>query len=140
MEISSLVDTLHSEDCSCVIYNHDVMTCCHQRGVKDLYELLTRDPATLNGAVIADKVVGKGAAALMIAGKVRSVYADVISQPALELFEKAHIEVRYDRLVPNIINRAGTGLCPVETLCLGCETAEECIPLIQSFIKQQTQS
>lgn len=140
MDIASLTDILHSEKCSCVIYNHGSISRFHQRGVKDLYELLTGNPAILNGAIIADKVIGKGAAALMIVGKVKSVYADVISNPALELLVKADVPVKYAMCVSNIINRAGTGICPVETLCLGCKTAEECIPNIQSFINQQTQS
>jgi iron complex outermembrane receptor protein len=38
----------------------------------------------LDGASIADKVIGKGAAALMIAGCIKEVYADVISEAAME--------------------------------------------------------
>lgn len=140
MDISSLTDILHSEKCSCVIFNHGDLSRYHRRGVKDLYELLIENPSVLDGALIADKVIGKGAAALMTVGKVRSVYADVISNPALELFKEAAVSVKYAICVPNIINRAGNGICPVETLCLGCKTAEECIPHIQTFINQQNQS
>ena len=47
-----------------------------QRGVADLYDLLTREPEFLKGALIADKVVGKGAAALMILGGIKELYTD----------------------------------------------------------------
>ncbi|MDE6278634.1 MAG: DUF1893 domain-containing protein [Paramuribaculum sp.] len=140
MDISSLTDILHSEKCSCVIFNHGDLSLYHRRGVKDLYELLIGNPSVLDGALVADKVIGKGAAALMIVGKVKSVYADVISNPALELFNESGVSVKYAMCVPNIINRAGNGICPVETLCLGSKTAEECIPYIKSFINQQNQS
>ena len=52
------------------------------RGVADLYRLWSEQPAVLRGASVADKVVGKGAAALMIAGSVREVYAEVVSEAA----------------------------------------------------------
>ncbi len=136
MEISELVDVLHKIKCSCVVYNHGRITRCHERGVKDLLRMLKSTPEMLVGAMIADKVVGKGAAALVVLGGVKAVYADVISKPALELLAAAPIHVYYGTCVPNIINRAGTGFCPVETLCKDCDTASECIPLIENFVNQ----
>ena len=138
MDLTGLADILHKEHCSCVIFNRGNVFHFLRRGVRDLYDLLTMQPDLLAGAMIADKVIGKGAAALMVAGGVREVYADVISDPALELLTAAGIDVVYGKRVANIFNRAGTGLCPVEELCIGCATAEECIPLIQQFIDQQT--
>lgn len=114
--------------------NGDEVVRCHERGVKDLFRLFNTRPELLSGAFVADKVIGKGAAALMIAGGIASVYTDVISRPALELFRRSGTEVDFRLCVENIINRAGTGICPVEKLCAGCETAAECIPLIEGFI------
>ncbi|MDE6575575.1 MAG: DUF1893 domain-containing protein, partial [Muribaculaceae bacterium] len=73
-------------------------------------------------------------AALMILGGVKSIYADVISEPALELLLTVPVEVHFGERVPNIINRAGTGICPVETLCKDCNSAQECLPLIENFV------
>ena len=130
-----LIDRLHAEGCSCVIYNNDHTHLFHKRGVQDLHQLLRTSPDTLRGAMIADKVVGKGAAALMVAGKVKGVYTDVISRPALALFSQSGIDVEFGTLVENIINRAGTDICPVEKLCEKCLTAEECLPLIDKFVE-----
>ena len=85
---------------------------------------------------MADKVVGKGAAALMVLGRVRRVYADVLSEPAYGLLFQTGISVSYGRLVSAIRNRAGNGWCPVETLCRDKETAEECLPLIAGFVER----
>lgn len=134
-KIEELVEILHKENCSCVIYSNGEITLCHERGVKDLFRLLTCEPRVLSGGIVADKVVGKGAAALMIAGGVREMYAEVISEPALKLFQGSSLRVSYGQCVAHIINRAGTGICPVEKLCLDCETAHECMPLIERFIK-----
>ena len=139
IDIASLIEILHREKCSCVILSCGQLTLCRERGVKDLYSILMSTPALLRGAMRADKVVGKGAAALMVSGKVREVYADVISSPALQLLRDADISVSYDVCVDNIINRAGTGICPVETLCAHATTAEECLPLITGFINNDKQ-
>lgn len=134
MDRQAAIELLHSEKCSCVIVSGSTVTICRERGVKDLFRILESEKHLLDGAFIADKVIGKGAAALMILGKAAGVYADVISLPALELLKSANIPVTYAKCVPNIINRAGTGLCPVETLCLPCSSADECLPLIEGFI------
>ena len=131
-----LIDRLHAEGCSCVIHNNDHIHLFHKRGVQDLHQLLRTSPDTLRGAMIADKVVGKGAAVLMTAGGVRWVYADVISQSALEFLLTHNIEAEYGRVVPNIINRAGTDICPVEKLCMQCEDIEDALMLIDEFIEK----
>jgi len=137
-DIRRAVDLLHDKDCSCVILDKSVPHEPHifrERGVKDLFRLLHEEPALLQGAFIADKVVGKGAAALMILGRIDCLYTDVISSAALELFRSAGIEPQYACEAPHIINRTGTDICPVEKLCADCRTAEECLPLIADFIR-----
>ena len=132
--LRDLAEILHKENCSCVISGRCGVRLCHRRGIIDLWELYNSSPDLLYGAAIADKVVGKGAAAIMVSAGVGEVHADVISSQALMLFEKYGVRVEFERLVPDIRNRAGTGLCPVETLCRPCSTAEECLPMIEKFI------
>lgn len=134
---SEAVGLLHRENLSCVIVKGDRMVKCRERGVKDLYRLLTTEPDVLSGAFVADKVVGKGAAALMILGHIAGLWADVISEPALKLLETSTVDVSYGERVENIVNRAGTGICPVESLTQKCATARDCLPLIRDFIENQ---
>lgn len=127
-----LKEKLHGEACSLVVENGRMRT-FFGRGISDLYKLYTEDRCFLEGALVADKVVGKGAAALMVLGGVREVYATLISEPAWGLFRSCGIPVSYGEMVPQIMNRGKTGFCPVETLCREAATAEECLPLIASF-------
>lgn len=129
-----LIHRLCAEQCSCVICNHGTTRIFRERGVKDLHRLLHTEPELLAGAIIADKVVGKGAAALMVAGGIGWLYAEVISRPALELLSKHNIEVEAGSVVPNIINRTGDDICPVERLCLTCHSIEECLGQIDDFL------
>lgn len=119
---------------SCVIENRTGVHTFTRRGVADLYDLCTASPDMLAGARIADKVVGKGAAALMAIGGVSEVYARVISSPALRLLEEHGIAVTFGREVPNIINRAGDGVCPVESLCAPLRSLDDMYRAIGTFI------
>ena len=82
MNQQQLKERLLAEQCSCVIYNRGEVRIFRERGVKDLYRLLKEEPEFLAGASMADKVVGKAAAALLALGGVREVFALVISLPA----------------------------------------------------------
>lgn len=104
------------------------------RGISDLYGLLTEHPGWLRGASVADKVVGKGAAALLILGGVRELFAGVVSTSALGLLKDSGLPVRFSQEVAHIVNRKGDGVCPVETLCKECTTAAQCLPLIREFV------
>lgn len=134
MNITDAIAKLHSEKCSLVICKGDTLSCYHKRGVADLLNILQTDPVILKDAVIADKVVGKGAAALMVIGGIKELYTDVISRPALDLLEEHGIVTGYGKLVPNIINRSGTGICPVERLCMQCVTPADCLTEIIEFV------
>lgn len=136
MQRQNVIDCLFIENCSCVIRNGDTVRIFHERGIKDLFRLLKTEREFLDGAFVADKVVGKGAAALMVLGGVDRLFADVISRPARELLENAGVKVDYTLEVPHISNRTNTGWCPVETMCRDCRTAEECLPLIIDFVEQ----
>ena len=133
--METLIEILHKGKHSLVVFNGEIHT-YDSRGLSNLYHLYTTEPNILRDADIADKVVGKGAAALMVLGKVRSLHADVISNHALKLLESSQIKISYTQKVDNIINRQGTGICPVETQCLECKTAEECLPKITQFISR----
>ena len=134
------VGVLHSSGCSLVVVDrHGDVHTYSSRGVADLYRLITSGSDVLEDADLADKVVGKGAAALMVLGRIHHLYADVVSRPALEMLREATIEVEYSTLVDGIINRAGTGPCPVETLCLPLSRPEDCLRAISTFLSTVNQ-
>ena len=114
------IGLLFAEKCSCVVRNGDEVRIFRERGVKDLYRLLREEPQLLDGAFVADK----------------ELFADVVSRAALDLFAAAGKAVAYTVAVPHIINRADDGICPVERLCAEAQTAGECLPLIEGFIRK----
>jgi len=113
--MKELIEILHSENLTLVVKSGDgTIHRFIQRGVKDLLALVSDHPEVLKGALIADKAVGKGAAACMVIGGVKHVHADVMSEPALALLQQHGVEAEYGTLVDHIINRTGTDWCPME--------------------------
>lgn len=134
--LAGLIQQLHDQHCSCVILQSNQMRSFHNRGIADLYQLYKHESDFMSGAAIADKVIGKGAAALLVLGGFKFVYADVISQSAHSLLQDANIETHYGKIVDHIENRSKTGWCPVESRCLNETTPEGCLKQIELFINQ----
>jgi Domain of unknown function (DUF1893). len=134
--MEEIIHLLHQGGYSCVIANNEIRTFT-QRGIADLYDLLIHDAAFLTGASIADKVIGKAAAALIVIGGIKKVYTDVISSSALTLLRNAKVEVTFGQMVPFIQNRDQTGWCPMEKKCYQKESAESILVLIKEFIENK---
>jgi iron complex outermembrane receptor protein len=134
--MDEIINILHQGNFSCVIRNGDDIRTFTQRGVADLYDLLHHEPDFLKGASIADKVVGKAAAALMILGGIKQLYTDIISTPALELLRGSDIEVSFNVSVSHIINRTQTDWCPMEKLSYEQTSAVAILPLITNFLNE----
>lgn len=85
----------------------------------------------LRGAVVADKVIGKAAAFLLVLGGVREVYAGVISVPAADVLQNAGIPYTYEKKVQNIENRRHDGICPMESAVLKTEDPKEAFLILE---------
>lgn len=115
---------------TCVLCRGEETVACTERGVKPLLGLLDGG-SDLNGFSAADKVVGKAAAFLYVLLGVSEVYAPVMSEPAARVLRAHGIEPRYDVLAERIMNRAGTGLCPMETAVAELSEPREALAAIR---------
>lgn len=104
-------------------------------GVVDLYKLLISNPSALRNATLVDRVIGRGAALLMVAGGVSHVHGLTMSTGAIQLLKDASVDVSFDKVVDYIINRAGDGRCPVETATINTSDPNEAITIIGQFLK-----
>ncbi len=121
------VRTLKEGDYTCVICGDNVEYTSTLRGVQPLltpYEQGKR----FAGCAAADRVVGKAAAFLYVLLGVERVYAEIVSKPAKEVFEKHGIELSYDLLTELIENRTKTGLCPMESAVIDLDEPT-CAPM-----------
>lgn len=128
-----MLDMLNQQGLSLLVFNHDSLTTHANRGVQDLLLLLSDQPERLKGAVAADKIIGKAAAAIMATGGVKEVHTNIISTPAKELLEDQGILVFATEEVPMILNRDRSSMCPIDTQIADIESIEECVNVLQNM-------
>ena len=136
--MEQLKEILHSGTCLGVARSlQGELKLFERRGVADLFSLVSDEPQFLREASVADKVIGRGAALLLVKGGAREVYSEVISSGALDVLSRAGVTVSFGKEVPNIINRMGTDVCPVEKLTAGTSSPDEAYRLIKDFLKDK---
>ena len=79
----------------------------------------------LDGASVADKIVGVAAAMLCVYSKVSSVFALTVSESGLSALKENNILCQFEKKVENILNRDKTDVCPFEKLAIGSKTPAE---------------
>ena len=104
---------LESEKLTCILQKGDNVLTSTQTGIRPLLEWIDEKQDTRDGAA-ADKIVGKAAALLYVFMGVRAVYAEVLSAGGLRTLQAHGIRAEYGTLTDYIVNRAGTGMCPME--------------------------
>lgn len=130
-----MINVLVDEGCCGVVRSvQGELRTFSRRSVADLFNLVADEPDFLRGASVADRVIGRGAALLLVKGGAREVYAQVISSGALEVLRSVGIETSFDKEVPNIINRTGTDICPVEKLTASTSSPDEAYERIKQFL------
>ena len=115
---------LEQENYTCVLTDGERFFTSRERGVKPIVEFIALKSLP-KGLFAADKVVGKATAYLYIILEIKSLYAKVISKPALYALTENGVDVKYELLVDNIINRKGDGICPFELAVLKINDANE---------------
>lgn len=123
-DLRKAMEHLQEGQYTCVLCRDDVMYTSRERGVKPLLDWLDGGLET-RGFSAADKVVGKAAAFLYVLLGVKEIYAHVVSKAAMGVFTEYHIPFLYDISTEYIINRQGTGSCPMEEAVSGLSAAEE---------------
>ena len=129
-----MLDMLNEQGLSLLVYNNGELTTHANRGIQDLLQLISEQPERLDGAVAADKIIGKSAAAIMIVGGVKEVHTNLICTPARELFEKEGVLVFATEEVPMILNRDKSGMCPMDTQIANIESIDECVAVLRGII------
>lgn len=115
---------------TCVLHRSGTIHTATERGVKPLVRWLT-EGIDVRGFAAADKVVGKATAYLYVLLGVKEVYAHVMSISAAEVLTCHGITASQGKLVENIINRQGTGICPFEEAVLEIRTPAEALTAIR---------
>lgn len=129
---------LEASGATCLVQRDGEQMVSAESGIRPLLSWLRETPDTLYGALVADKVVGKAAALLLVHGGVAGVWAGVISEPAAAVLERAGILFAAGERTARIRNRAGTGLCPMEARVLAIEDPAQAYRVLQEAVFGQS--
>ena len=86
----------------------------YNKRVIDIVSILKTDKNALKDAIVADKVIGKVAAALFTLAGAKEVYGKTMSKYGMQVFKNNNIKYSYTEEVEYIINNDKTGMCPME--------------------------
>ena len=126
--LRALSGRLQREGLTCILQQGERVLTSTQRGVAPLVAWLDAGEA---GCIAADKVVGRAAAFLYVLLGVRAVFAGVMSEGGRRVLSAHGIHAEYGALCDVIINRAGTGMCPMEEAVRSAVRPEEALVLIR---------
>lgn len=118
---------------SCVLVKNDISYTSHKKGIAPLMDWIA-EGLDMQGFCVADKTVGKAAAMLFVFAGIQEVHASIISKHALNFLLKYEIQTTYDSLVPAIVNRDNTGLCPMEQAVVDVESTDEAFLVLKNQI------
>lgn len=129
--LTRAIEQLNSGVYTCVLCKEDIVCTSTERGVKPLLNWLDRG-VDLHGFSAADKVVGKAAAFLYVLLGVKEVYAPVMSESAIYTLAGNGVQPHCNQSVKHIINRTGTGFCPMEEVVMDITEPKEAINRIKN--------
>lgn len=113
-QLETAVSELNKAEFCCILSKNNCLYKADGIGVKPLVTWLNEDIHCFKGGAIADKVIGKAAALLIVLGGAKSAYGAVMSRAAADILKANKIIYSYGELVPFITNRAKNGICPLE--------------------------
>ncbi len=134
--LKKAINELNNSDYCCVAIKEDKVYYANGIGVKPIMQWLSQDEAFFENAVVADKIIGKAAALLLILSNVKAVYGRVMSDSAIEILTKYNVPYEYGEKVPNIVNRTNTGMCPLEQSVVDIDTPNEAYIAIKQKISE----
>ena len=84
----------------CIVRDGKVIFDSMSSGIRDIYHVVTEHD--IRGSSIADKIIGKAVALLIVQAGVKSAFAMNINQSALDLLMSKGVEVEYDHIMDRL--------------------------------------
>ena len=128
-------ELLQTGEYTCVLCQGDTVFTSTERGVAPLVNWLSSG-MDFHGFGAADKIVGRAAAFLYSLLGVDEVYASVMSEEAESLLLQLQISPSYEVKTEYIINRAGTGGCPMGQAVKGITEPAQALEAVRKKMKE----
>jgi len=133
--IAAAAEMIRSGEAECVlIRNGKQVPQKRGHGVSPLLALYDNDPAGMAGGIVVDKVIGRAAASIVICGKAKMVHGLIMSEDAALFLKANNVEYSCGEMVPRILNRDRSGLCPLEKSVEGIDDPAQALAALRAKI------
>jgi len=139
MMLSALLRRLDEEGLSLIIMaDGKTVFSSNKDGMVPLLEAIDKIGASrLSGSVVVvDKIVGKAAALLICVFKAQKVYTKMMSVKAIKMLDDNSIEYSAGKIIPEILNKTGTDICPFEKAVSETDDPEEGNKRLRELVKK----
>jgi hypothetical protein len=116
-----------------IVKGRQVLFSSGESGVAPFFRAVQNMENNLHNAAAADRIVGLAVAMLCLHVRIASVYADIMSQGALDALKKQGVTINSKSVVPHIFDYDGTDLCPFEKLAQSCGAPSKLLAALQSL-------
>jgi Domain of unknown function (DUF1893) len=106
-------------------------------GIGELLQVVAEQGDALNGASLADKIVGKAVAMVAIYAGITAIYTPLGSELAEQTLRAHSVPFQADTIVPRIQNKRSDGLCPMEQLTLDIDEPSAAVQALTEFVAQK---
>lgn len=134
--MNKALEILQENQYTCVAIKDDFEYHSKLNGIAPIMQPMLENEFFFKDCEVADKVIGKSAAMLLIKSQVLHIHAMILSEHAKDILDKYHISYTYDKLVPYIINRTKDGMCPMENTVLDIDDLEQGFYALQETLKK----
>lgn len=119
-----------------VVKDGQVIFKSKDKGIKPIFILATEMREEAKGAILADRVIGKGAAVLSGYIGIKEIYSELISEVGVKVLEDYKIPHSMNGSCKYIKNRDKTDYCPIEKISMNIEDPIILIQSIKEFFKE----
>lgn len=106
------------------------------KGIKPILLKLNENIHYFKDLVVADKIIGKASAMLLVLSGVKEVNALVLSKSGKNILEKYGIAYSCEQLVEYIINRKGDDMCPMEKTVAGIDDLKQAYQALNAKVQE----
>lgn len=132
---SKAVEMIKSGEATCVLVkDNKIINAESPKGIYYIIDLYEK--GLLKDAFIADTIVGKAAAMIFTLGSIKGCYGHTMSEKAHEWLKMYHKDIKYNELTPNIQNRKGDGICPMEEAVKNISDEKEALTALKNKIEE----
>jgi hypothetical protein len=102
-------------------------------GVSDLLMMIEDIGKRAEGSSVADSVVGRAAALLCVYSKTIAVFGARMSEGAVSILKANAIHYEFGTLVPRILNREKSDICPFDKALIEIEDPAKALEKLKSL-------